>query len=482
MSKVLMVCSEATPFAKTGGLADVLGALPPALVAQGHDVAVVLPRYRRVSLAGAQRVAENLAVWFGPDQYRTEIYVAVERGVPYFLVDCPPLYDRDGLYGENSEDYPDNAVRFAVLCRSALDVIRCLYRPQIVHGHDWQAALVTAYLSYPFANDPTFLGMSTILTIHNLGYQGRFGRDVLPRLGLEDALFTAGVMEMDGDVNFLKTGIQLADALTTVSPTYAREIQTPEYGFGLDALLRERCSVLSGIMNGADYEHWDPATDPYIARRYSPADLSGKRDCKAELLRTFGLPADDLTRPLIGIVSRFDRQKGFDLIEGIAEDLVAAGVLLVALGTGEPHYEQMFQRLAADHPASIAVRIAFDESLAHQIEAGADMFLMPSHYEPAGLNQLYSLRYATVPIVRATGGLEDSIDAATGFKFAGSRPEDLIETVREALAVWNDPPRWRRMMLAGMAKDFSWKSSAAQYSMLYHRLTAPTPEPAAAHA
>jgi starch synthase len=472
MSKVLMVASEAVPFAKSGGLADVIGALPQALVAQGDDVAVVLPRYGSIPLTGAQRVAEGLAVWFGADSYPTEIFVVVQNGVPFFLVDCPALYDRDGLYTTGGISYPDNHLRFAVLCRSALNVIRYLYRPQIVHCHEWQTALIAPYVRYNFANDPTFLGIKLVMSLHNLGYQGIFAPEELDQVGLDRALFASGILELDGSVNFLQAGIRLADAITTVSPGYAREIQTPEFGNGLDELLRERNEVLTGILNGVDYSHWNPETDEYIAANYSAQDLRGKRQCKIDLLREFGLPEDDLERPVIGVVSRFTSQKGFDLIEEIAPELAEEDLYLVALGTGEPHYEDLFRGLAAEHADRIAVRIAYDNVLAHKIEAGADMFLMPSHYEPCGLNQIYSLRYGTVPIVRATGGLDDTIDAETGFKFKGYEAPELLAAIQAALTAYGNPAKWRKMMQAGMAKDYSWTSSAAKYSQLYRDLLA----------
>jgi starch synthase len=470
MSKILMVASEAVPFAKSGGLADVVGALPPALISQGDEVAVVLPRYRGISIESAQRVAENLTIWFGPDSYLTDIYVIAERGVPYFLVDCPSLYDRDNLYSADGADYPDNHVRFAVLCRSALNVARHLYRPQIIHCHDWQGAMVAPYLKSIFLNDPTFLNMKVLMTIHNLGYQGIFSRVEMGQIGLEDKWFTDGTMEFDGDVNYLKAGILLADAITTVSPSYAREIQTSEYGCKLEGLLAARSDDLTGILNGVDYEDWDPATDSHIAANYTPNDLSDKQLCKQDLLHEFGLPEDDLETPVIGIVSRFTAQKGFDLLEGILDDLAGEELRLVALGTGEPHYEEFFRGLAERHPGRIAVRIAYDNTLAHKIEAGADMFLMPSRYEPCGLNQIYSLKYGTIPIVRATGGLDDSIDAQTGFKFWGYIPNELYIAIRAALDAYQNPKSWKKMMLAAMSRDFSWTTSAAQYSKLYQDL------------
>ena len=470
MFKILMVASEAVPFAKSGGLADVVGSLPPALAARGEEVAVVMPRYRGVRLSSADRVAERLAVWFGPASYPFEVHVAVEKGVPFFLVDCPPLFDRDGLYGTNGQDYPDNHLRFAFFSRAVLEVLRFLFRPRVIHCHDWQAALVAAYIRHAFADDPTFMGMRIVQTIHNIGYQGVFEPAVLPEIGLDPELFTSGVVECHGKVNYLKTGIQLADAITTVSRGYAREIQTPEYGFGLDALLRDRAGSLTGILNGVDYGEWNPETDPVIAANYSAADLSGKRACKRVLLEAFDLPADNLDQPVIGIVSRFAGQKGFDLIEKIAPAVAGRDLFLVALGTGDSHYEEMLRRLAESHPGKIAVRIGYDNRLAHQIEAGADMFLMPSQYEPCGLNQIYSLRYGTVPVVRATGGLDDTIDAETGFKFKEYTPEALLAAIEEALEAYADRPAWRARMLAGMAKDFSWDASAKEYSALYRRL------------
>ena len=470
MSKILMVASEAVPFAKSGGLGDVVGALPPALLARGDEVAVVVPRYGTVPLSGAQRVHENLTVWLGSSAYRTDVYVVTERGVPFLLVDCPSLYDRDGLYASDGDDYPDNHIRFAVLCRAALEIVRYLFRPRIIHCHDWQACLVAPCLRHIFANDPIFLGMRTLLTIHNLGYQGRFGRDTLAQMGLDDSLYRSDALEFHGDINLLKGGIEFADAINTVSKGHAREIQTAEYGFGLDDRLRARSSVLTGIPNGADYTEWNPETDSLIAASYSPEDLSGKRVCKRDLLEEYGLPADELDRPVIGIVSRLAVQKGSDLIAEILDELVSEDLFLVALGTGEARLEDRFRDLAAEHPGNVGVRIGYDNRLAHKIEAGADMFMMPSRYEPRGLSQIYSLRYGTPPIVRATGGLDDTIEATTGFKFQEATSEALLEAVRAALRAFRDRTGWETMMRCGMAADYSWEASAEEYSRLYEKL------------
>lgn len=468
MAKVLMVASEAAPLAKVGGLADVVGALSEALRKLGEEVAVVLPRYRGVPLEGARRIYDDLRIWLGPACHTVNLY-GLDHRAAFYLVDCPPLFDREGIYGDGGVDHPDNHVRFAVLARAALAVIRHVYRPQILHCHDWQAALAPIYLRTVFRYDPTFAHLKTLLTIHNLGYQGIYPRSVLPEIGLDDSLAAAAGLEFHGRINLLQGAILSSHLLNTVSPTYAREIQTPELGFGLDQILAQRSDALVGILNGADYEEWNPETDPHIAAHYSAEDLSGKLEAKRDLLGEFGLP-ERLDTPLVAMVSRLDFQKGFDLIEQAAPELLAEDLLMVVLGTGDPRYQRMLEELAAAHPDKIAVRIAFDNRLAHKIEAGADIFLMPSRYEPCGLNQIYSLRYGTVPVVRATGGLDDTIDESTGFKFRDYTAAALIAAVREALAAYRDPNRWRSMMVAGMRKDFSWAASAAAYAALYRKL------------
>jgi len=468
--KILMVASEAAPFAKTGGLADVVGSLPAALAALGHEVAVLMPRYARVDLRFAKRVYDLLPIWLGLDRYDTSLYL-IEQETPFYFLDCPPLYDRPGLYGEAGEDYPDNHIRFAVLAQAALEFSRRLWRPDIIHGHDWQAGLAPVYLSTKFACDPTLIAIRTLFTIHNVGYHGLFPPEVLGPIGLTDTgVFVPDGLEFFGKVSFLKGGIAFANALNTVSPTHAREIQTPEYGFALDGALRARSDVLSGILNGVDYSEWDPETDRHLAAHYSPGDLSGKQACKQDLLREFGLPGEAMDAPLIGIVSRFTSQKGADLIAEVADGLVDLGFFLVALGTGEPQYEELFLAMTARHPGRIAVRIGYDNALAHKIEAGADLFLMPSRYEPSGLNQMYSLKYGTVPLVRATGGLDDTIEPGTGFKFWPYSADALYRALQAAREAFADPEGWRAMMRAGMAKDFSWKVSAAEYAGLYERL------------
>jgi len=464
-----MVASEAAPYAKTGGLADVLGALPQALVRLGEEVGVVLPRYRGVFTPDAELVAGDVRIVVGPHTYQVWIDQVIRQGVRYFFVNCPVLYDRPGIYGDSYGSYPDNPVRFAVLNHAAIAVARYVFHTDIFHVHDWQCGLLPVYLRENFSGDPTFFGARCVLTVHNLGYQGNFGSYVLGDVGLDRSTFHPDGLEFWGDVSFLKAGIVWSDAITTVSPTYAQEIQTPEYGFSFDGLLRSRASKLTGIVNGIDFDYWNPETDPYIPAHYSLDDLSGKQACKKALLEEMGLPVD-LDRPLIGIVSRFAYQKGFDLMGEVAESLRHQDVAVAVLGSGESRYEDMFRYFAWVSPDHFALRLGYDEGLAHRIEAGSDMFLMPSLYEPCGLNQMYSLRYGTVPVVRATGGLEDTVDDETGFKFRDFNAEGLSWAIQTALVAYADRTDWKERMAKGMAKDFSWAASAQAYQRLYRQL------------
>ncbi|MGA2881329.1 MAG: glycogen synthase GlgA [Bryobacteraceae bacterium] len=473
---ILMVASEATPFAKTGGLADVLGALPPALAERGERVAVVLPAYRENRYPRPTREAyRSLWIPIGSG-YRVNIQqIAIQqtggRGVTYYFAQCPALFDRDGIYGSAAGDFPDNHLRFAVLSMAAIGVARHLFRPDILHLHDWQAALAPVYLREHFRGDPTFMGLKTLLTIHNLGYQGLFPPETLPQIALDSRLLNPDQLEFFGHVNFLKAGIAWSDAVSTVSQGYAREIQTPEYGFGLDGFLRQH-GPITGIVNGVDYNEWNPEHDPNIPRNYSAGDLSGKRDCKLALLAEYGLPQDNPDRPLLAIISRFAAQKGFDILADVASRLLLEDLNLVVLGSGDLPYESMFRALAETYPQKVGLHVGYDTGLSHRIEAGADMFLMPSRYEPCGLNQIYSLKYGTVPVVRATGGLDDTIDEGTGFKFRDYSGDALLDTVRVALRAYRDLDSWILRMRRGMEKDFSWRASAGEYVDLYRRLVA----------
>jgi starch synthase len=465
-----MVASEANPFAKTGGLADVIGALPVALQALGEKVAVVMPAYRQNSYPSPPREAyRNLWIPVGRG-YPATLYETTERNVTFYFVDCPPLFDRDGIYGTAAGDFPDNHLRFAALSMAAIAVARYLFRPRVIHCHDWQSALLPVYIGEHFRGDPTFSRAPVLLTIHNLGYQGQFAPEAMADLALDRRLFNPEQFEFFGKLNFLKGGIVWSDAISTVSKGYAEEIQTREYGFGLDGLLRRRAPI-DGIINGVDYTEWNPESDALIARNYSAKDLAGKRECKRALLAELGLPATAVDRPLVGMVSRFAAQKGFDLISAVASRLLAEDLTLAILGSGDAEYESMFRVLAQSYPDKVGLRVGYDNGVAHRIEAGADIFLMPSRYEPCGLNQIYSLRYGTVPVVRATGGLDDTIDGDTGFKFREYSGNALLATIRSALESYDNRERWLGMMRQGMRKDFSWESSAAQYAALYRRLT-----------
>lgn len=467
---ILMVASEATPFAKTGGLADVIGGLPAALAARGEQVAVVIPDYRQNVYPNPPSIAyRNLWIPIGPG-FMTDLYQTTERGVTFYFVHCPPLFDRDGIYASGGVDYPDNYLRFAVLSIAGLDVARYLFQPQVIHTHDWQAALAPVYLREHFHTDPTFIGVKTLFTIHNLGYQGIFDATALPAIGLSPQVFNPEELEFFGKLNFLKGGIAFSNAVSTVSKGYAREIQTPEYGFALDGFLRKHAPIY-GIVNGVDYEEWNPEKDPYIAKPYSVDELAGKRVSKQALLAEFGLPATP-ERPVIGIISRFASQKGFDLIAEIADDLIDEDMCLTVLGSGDAEYESMFRSLAGARPDKVGLRVGYDNPLAHRIEAGADMFLMPSRYEPCGLSQIYSLKYGTVPIVRATGGLDDTIDEETGFKFNEYSGTALLEAVRLAIEAYRHKADWTAMMRRGMRRDFSWSTAAVEYVALYQQLLA----------
>jgi starch synthase len=471
--RILFVASEGLPFSKTGGLADVVEALPKALVSQGHDVAVVLPRYRTTQVKNV--VIKSLTVPMGTSLRFPAIADGGRlAGVQYFFVDDPQYFDRDQLYGVGGRDYPDSAERFAEFARASIELAKQLWLPDVIHCHDWQSALVPVLLRTAYAADPQLSAIPVVFTIHNMGYHGLFPRDVLARIGLPDSLFRMDSLEFFGHVNYLKGGLVFSDYLTTVSRKYAQEIQTTEYGHGLDGVVRTRADRLVGILNGVDYSVWNPEVDNLIAARYSAKDLSGKQVCKRDLLAQFQLPEGNLESPVIGIVSRFADQKGFDLVAEVADEFMEENLAIVALGSGEAKYERMFRELSERLPDKLAVKVAYDNTLAHKIEAGADMFLMPSRYEPCGLNQIYSLRYGTVPVVRATGGLDDTIEPfdpangrGTGFKFSEYTGPALLAALREALTAYADKALWRRLQANGMAKDFSWNASALEYGRLY---------------
>jgi starch synthase len=481
---IVFAASEGVPFSKTGGLADVVGALPKALAALGHTVAVYLPKYKQTQLDKAKVVLPSVTVPFD-DQYRfcSVLDGGCHAGVQFYFIDYPPFFERDTLYGTPAGDYPDNAERFALYSRAVLEGSKILGVPQVFHCHDWQSALIPVLLRTSYDGDPVFRGTATVFTIHNIGYQGLFPPDTLPLLMLPWDLLAIDKMEFWGRVNFLKGALVFSDHITTVSRKYSQEIQTAEFGFGLDGVLRARSGAVSGILNGVDYAEWSPESDKLIVRPYSAANLDGKKECKYDLLRQFGLEVGKGAElPVIGIVSRFAAQKGFDLIAEIADDLARLPVIVTALGSGDREYQDLLLKLHRQFPEKFALKIAYDNALAHKIEAGADMFLMPSRYEPSGLNQMYSLKYGTVPIVRATGGLDDSIEPwdakagnGTGFKFTGYAGSALLAAIQEALKAFGDKVAWKKLMLNGMQKDFSWTASAREYVKVYERVVAQKP-------
>ena len=464
-----MVASEVFPYAKTGGLADVAAALPRALGRLGHDVTVFTPRYRGVRNG---RVVHRGTVTRGRYRHDYALHeLPLGDRARVLLVDCPALYDRPSLYHEGGVDYPDNPLRFALLSAVAVEWAAAQSPAiDVLHGHDWQAGLLPIVArAIPHA--------ATVFTVHNLAYQGTVHKHWVTDLGLSWHDFHPEGFEFHDQLSFLKAGLFYSDAITTVSPTYAREIQTPGAGEGFDGIVRARSTRLTGILNGVDYDEWSPETDAHLPAHYSSRDLSGKRACTAALRECLHLPPPAGTdpTPIIGIVSRMVEQKGFDLLAQLRGDLLALGAQWAVLGSGEPRYEQFWQSLAAEAPDRVSVTLGYDEALAHLIEAGSDVFLMPSRFEPCGLNQRYSLRYGTVPVVRNVGGLADSVTpwregqpGGTGFVFDAYTPEALLAALRDAVAVYRLlPDEWRRLQQRGMALDLSWDRSARAYVRVY---------------
>ena len=464
---ILFAATEVVPYVKTGGLADVAGALPKALAKLGHKVGIVMPRYNLDTIATAgEPTPIELEVPFDFGVRRSAVYVDHAGEVPVYFIDAPEYFSRANLYGET-----DDAERFAYFSRAVLELARCFGEPlDLIHLNDWMTGFVPAYLKTHYAGDTAFAKTKTLFTIHNMAFHGLFDPGLLPKLGLPATLYkTKGGLEFYSRASALKAGLVFSDALSTVSPQYSREIQTPEFGERFDGLLRERSSDLLGILNGVDYEEWNPGNDGYIAAPFSTDDLSGKRVCKHDLLRSFGLPQNP-DRPLIGCISRLSDQKGFDLILDIADQMLAEGAAFILLGSGEKAYERAFHSLRRAWPLQVGVHVGFSNELAHKIEAGSDMFLMPSRFEPCGLNQMYSLRYGTVPIVHGVGGLEDTIQsfdratgAGNGFKFYEHHSAGLLEKICEALALYAETDLWRSLMLNGMRADHSWGASARRY-------------------
>lgn len=475
--KVLFAASEAVPFAKTGGLADVAGTLPAALAALGHDVRLVIPRYRSVDPARfGLRPGPVFFVPLGSWKERCELFEADHEGVTVSFIGKDLFFNRPGLYGTPQGDYPDNAERFTFFSRSVLELCSATgFAPDIIHANDWQTALVPLLLRKAYADRPEFRRTATVFTIHNMGYQGIFPAQDLRYLGIGADVYTPEGIEFWGRINFFKAGLVFADALTTVSRTYSREIQTPEHGHGLEGVLSRRSRDLHGIVNGIDYTLWDPARDRQIAATYDASDLSGKTVCKTTLRRFLELP--DRPGPVIGIVTRLAAQKGIDLVADALASLLDLGAQIVILGTGDEKYHRLLTDAALRHRDNFRAVLAHDDATARAVYAGSDLFLMPSRYEPCGLGQMIALRYGTVPVVRRTGGLADTVEEAdlragsgTGFLFDEYSAEALNACCSRAVAAFADTVAWTELMRRGMAADCSWEHSAREYESLYRSL------------
>jgi len=457
--KIAMVASEVVPFAKTGGLADVAGALPLALEELKQEVIVVMPRYKAIQDSK-----------FNINRYKDDMsYSIIGKGVKVYFIENDGYFSRDGLYGDKNGDYPDNLDRFSFYCKRTLGFLKELnFKPDIIHCHDWQSCLVPIYLKNMYAQDAFFKKTRTVLTIHNIGYQGLFPKEEFPKLGLDWKLFNMEMLEFYNKINILKGGMVFCDIINTVSPTYSKEIQTKEFGFGLDGVLNKRQDSLFGIINGLDYRIWDPQTDKFIAQNYSVNNIAAKKADKSELQKISGLPSKEGV-PLIGIVSRLAQQKGFDILAEGIDEICNMGLQLVILGTGDAKYHELLGDMVKKYPKVISLALKFDDVLAHKIYAGSDIFLMPSRYEPCGLGQMISLRYGTIPLVFKTGGLADTVNEENGFVFDKYSSTDLIATIKKAIKAYSSKAKWFKLVKKAMQCDFSWDESARQYIKLYEK-------------
>ena len=480
--KILFLSSEVVPFAKTGGLADVAGTLPAVLKGMGADIRLVLPYYRIIREGGfkADLLFNRLEVPFGREKLSVNVFVTeTEEGIPVYLIEREDLYDRPNLYGNSMGDYYDNIERFTFFDHAALKIAEGLgFRPDVIHCHDWQTGIVPALIKGPYKESPVLSGTPVLFTFHNLGHQGIFPADKLHVTGLSaDKFFHMEGLEYWGNISLLKAGIVYSDTVTTVSPTYALEVQTGSYGMGMEGILYQKRSILHGILNGVDYRFWDPATDIHLSANYSSSNMTGKERCKDFLIQEMGILPSLRERPLLGIISRLEAQKGFDLLEEIIEDVIALNVGVVVLGTGEVNIQKAFEDAVNRYPGRISFHTGFNEPLAHRIMAGADIFLVPSRYEPCGLTQIYALRYGTVPVVRATGGLNDTIDQfdprtgeGNGFKFIPYKSAAFFQALCEAEKIFRDKKAWEKLMENGMKADFSWGESARRYLEIYRSI------------
>lgn len=482
--RILFVSSEVMPFSKTGGLADVAGALPAELTKLGHEVKVVTPRYKCVDKDnfGLKLAVSDINITLGEDTYAGAAYVSTLPGskTNVYFIENDEFYQRDGLYQKAGEDYEDNASRFIYFSRAALDLCKRLdWRPDVIHCNDWQTGLIPVYLKSVYADDPFYQGIRSVYTIHNLAYQGVFPKETMELTGLSWDYFTMDKVEFWGKLNFMKSGLVFADVITTVSEQYSREIQTEEYGCGLEGVLQGRQQDVFGIINGVDYKVFSPDKDKMIAKQYGVKTLEKKKDNKKALLKRVELPSKR-GAAVIGMISRLADQKGFDLVAEIIEQLMGQNVQLVILGTGDAVYHKLLNDMEIKYPKQLRAVLAFDAKLAQQIYAGSDLFLMPSQYEPCGLGQLISLKYGTIPIVRETGGLADTItdfdlakdfehEKGNGFVFLDYEGQELFRTILRALVVYKDENAWNKIQHNAMRCDFSWKASAKKYETLYKK-------------
>jgi starch synthase len=461
--KILLAASEVVPFAKTGGLADVAGALPLALEELGEEIIIAMPGYKaiqsRLRRDKIQKLNENIS------------YSTIGKNIKVYFIENDEYFNRDGLYTDKTGDYKDNLERFSYYCKKTLGLLKQInFRPDIIHVHDWQAALIPVYLKNIYKNNPFYKNIKTVLTIHNIGYQGLFAKEEFPKLGLDWSLFGIEGLEFFGKINILKGGLEFCDYINTVSPTYSKEIQTKEFGFGLEGVLNKRKYAVFGILNGLDYSIWNPETDKFIAKNFSLNSTDDKYRNKDDLQKFCKLPAKPKI-PLLGIVSRLAEQKGFDILADAIDNICKMGLQLVILGTGDLKYHLILQNMVKKYPKVISLHLKFDDPLAHKIYAGSDIFLMPSKYEPCGLGQMISLRYGTIPLIFKTGGLADTVNEDNGFVFQRYNNDDLIKTIKGAVEVYKNKNAWGKLMHTAMKCNFSWKESAKKYIGLYAKAT-----------
>ena len=479
--KILFVSSEVVPFAKSGGLADVSGALPVALRESGMDVRVVMPYYASVKTGMLNKtpVINGLAVPLGDMSLAARVFESKsQKRVPAYFIGREDLYGRPNLYGDSTGDYYDNLERFSYFSHAALRTSQEIdFRPDIIHCHDWQTGLIPALLKGPYSVK-FFSNTSVLFTIHNMGYQGVFPLNKLSMTGLDSSdYYHKEGLEYWGSISLLKSGIMYADAVTTVSPTYAEEIQTHEFGMGMEGILANKKGALFGILNGVDYDVWNPEKDRHLARNYSIKNIAGKIICKKDLIREMNLDPSLRDKPLFGMVSRLDKQKGLDMLLEIMDEFIALDAGFVLLGSGDGYIENTMKEIAKRHTGKIGTGIGFNDPLAHKIMAGSDIFLIPSRYEPCGLTQMYALKYGTVPLVRATGGLNDTVfqydtnkKTGNGFKFNSATSGELLKSIRQASALYKDKAEWKKLVSNGMKEDFSWKKSAEKYIEIYKEI------------